>query len=91
VPLVFLALGDVRVWAQIDTGYEDFVHSHSVDINQALFDRLIESGARLDRVEDMDIWTCDGREHRPGYRLRTVRSELKTSRGSKSPKPKTST
>lgn len=67
MPVVFLALGDVRVWAQIDTRYEDFVHSHSVDINQAPFDRLIESGARLDRVEDMDIWTCDGREHRPVY------------------------
>src|SRR6476659_2164497 len=51
VPVVFLALGDVRVWAQIDTGYEDFVYSRSVDINQALFDRLIESGAKLDRVE----------------------------------------
>lgn len=70
VPVVFLRLGDVRVWAQIDTGYEDFVYSRSVDINQALFDRLLASGARLDRVEDIDIWTCDGREHRPVYRVR---------------------
>ena len=70
VPVVFLRLGDVRVWAQIDTGYEDFVYSRSVDINQALFDRLVASGAKLDRVEDIDIWTCDGREHRPVYRIR---------------------
>jgi hypothetical protein len=70
VPVVFLRLGDVRVWAQIDTGYEDFVYSRSVDINQALFDRLVASGAKLDRVEDIDIWTCDGREHRPVYRVR---------------------
>jgi len=69
VPVVFLRLGDVRVWAQIDTGYEDFVYSRSVDINQALFDRLVASGAKLDRVEDIDIWTCDGREHRPVYRI----------------------
>jgi hypothetical protein len=70
VPVVFLRLGDVRVWAQIDTGYEDFVYSRSVDINQALFDRLAATGAKLDRVEDIDIWTCDGREHRPVYRIR---------------------
>jgi hypothetical protein len=69
VPVVFLRLGDIRVWAQIDTGYEDFVCSHSIDINQALFDRLVASGARLDRVNDIDIWTCDGRDHRPVYRI----------------------
>jgi hypothetical protein len=70
VPVVFLALGDVRVWAQIDTGYEDFVYSRSIDINQALFDRLVANGAKLDRVEDIDIWTCDGREHWPVYRVK---------------------
>jgi hypothetical protein len=70
VPVVFLRLGDVRVWAQIDTGYEDFVYSRSIDINQALFDRLMASGAKLDRVNDIDIWTCDGREHRPVYRIK---------------------
>jgi hypothetical protein len=70
VPVVFLRLGDIRVWAQIDTGYEDFVYSRSIDINQALFDRLVASGAKLDRVNDIDIWTCDGREHRPVYRIK---------------------
>ena len=70
VPVVFLRLGDVHVWAQIDTGYEDFVYSRSVDINQALFDRLVARGVKLDRVKDIDIWTCDGREHRPVYRVR---------------------
>src|ERR1700722_12833588 len=70
VPVVFLRLGDVRVWAQIDTGYEDFVYSRSIDINQALFDRLLGNGAKLDRIEDIDIWTCDGREHWPVYRVK---------------------
>jgi hypothetical protein len=70
VPVVFLRLGDIRVWAQIDTGYEDFVYSRSIDINQALYDRLVGSGAKLDRVNDIDIWTCDGREHRPVYRIK---------------------
>src|ERR1700733_7792494 len=70
VPVVFLRLGDVRVWAQIDTGYEDFVYSRSIDINQALFDRLVGGGAQPDRIEDIDIWTCDGREHWPVYRIK---------------------
>jgi hypothetical protein len=70
VPVLFLRLGDIRVWAQIDTGYEDFVYSRSIDINQALFDRLVESGVQLERVEDIDIWTCDGRDHRPVYRVK---------------------
>jgi hypothetical protein len=70
VPVVFLRLGDVRVWAQIDTGYEDFVYSRSIDINEALFDRLVANGTKLDRIEDINIWTCDGREHWPVYRVR---------------------
>jgi hypothetical protein len=70
VPVVFLRLGEIRAWAQIDTGYEDFVYSHSVDINQALFDRLVASGVSLERINDIDIWTCDGREHRPVYRIK---------------------
>jgi len=70
VPVVFLRLGGIRVWAQFDTGYEDFVYPRSVDINQALFDRLVASGADLEQVKDIDMWTCDGRERRPVYRLK---------------------
>jgi hypothetical protein len=83
VPVVFLRLGDVRVWAQIDTGYEDFVYSHSVDINQALFDRLVGSGVSLDRVNDIDIWTCDGREHRPVYRVERLPLTIEDQQGNK--------
>ena len=81
VPVVFLRLGDIRVWAQIDTGYEDFVYSHSVDINQALFDRLVGSGVKLDRINDIDIWTCDGREHRPVYRIKGRPMTVENERG----------
>jgi hypothetical protein len=70
VPVVFVRLGDVRAFAQIDTGYEDLVHGRSVDINQALFERLVESGIKLDRVSDVDLWTCEGRERWPAYRLK---------------------
>ena len=81
VPVVFLRLGDVRVWAQIDTGYEDFVYSRSIDINQALFDRLVGSGAKLERVQDIDIWTCDGREHWPVYRVKDRRLGIENEQG----------
>jgi hypothetical protein len=69
VPVVFLRLGDVRAFAQIDTGYDDTAYAHSVDINQALFERLVESGIKLDRVGDSDVWTCDGHERWPRYRV----------------------
>jgi hypothetical protein len=69
VPVVFLRLGDVRAFAQIDTGYDDTAFAHSVDINQTLFERLVESGIKLDRVGDSDVWTCDGHERWPRYRL----------------------
>jgi hypothetical protein len=81
VPVVFLRVGDVRVWAQIDTGYEDFVYSRSVDINQGMFDRLVQSGAKLDRVNDIDIWTCDGREHRPVYRIKDSPLRIENEQG----------
>jgi hypothetical protein len=43
--------------------------------------------APIDRIEDIDIWTCDGREHWPVYRVRTASSSVKTNRGDKSSKP----
>jgi hypothetical protein len=64
VPVVFLRVGKVAAWAQIDTGYDDRVYSHSVDINQALYDRLIQSGVELDPLKDLTVWTCEGPERR---------------------------
>ena len=69
VPIVFLRLGATQVWAQIDTGYDDAIYPHSVDINQALYERLIKDGARLRRVSEMTVSTCEGRETRPVYAL----------------------
>ena len=81
VPVVFLRLGEVRAFAQIDTGYEDFVYARSVDINQALFDRLVASGIKLDQAAEIDIWTCDGRERRPVYRVRDQALAIETEQG----------
>ena len=70
VPVVFLRLGEVRAFAQIDTGYEDAVYPRSVDINQALFDGLVRSGVKMDRIGEIDVWTCEGRERRPVYQVK---------------------
>jgi hypothetical protein len=69
VPVVFLRLGSTRVWAQIDTGYGDAIYPHSVDINQALYERLIKDKMRLRQVADITVATCEGRENRPVYSL----------------------
>jgi len=81
VPVVFLRLGEVRAFAQIDTGYEDLAYAHSVDINQALFERLVESGIKLDRVGESDVWTCDGHERWPRYRLGDRTLTIENERG----------
>ena len=70
VPIVYLSLGGVRAWAQIDTGYADTVYPRSVDINEALYGRLAASGVRLERLRDLGVWTCEGRESRRVYAVR---------------------
>jgi len=46
-----------------------------------LFDRLVGSGVKLDRINDIDIWTCDGREHRPVYRIKGRPMTIENDRG----------
>jgi hypothetical protein len=70
VPVVFLRIGEVRTWAQIDTGYDDVVYEHTVDINEALFKRLITEGMTLDHLADINVSTCEGRESRHVYTLK---------------------
>lgn len=70
IPVVYLRLGEVRAWAQIDTGYADTVIPHSVDINEALYDRLVASGVRLERAADIVVLTCEGRESRRVYAVK---------------------
>lgn len=67
VPVVFLGLGDLHTWAQIDTGYDDVLYAHSVDINEFLFQRLIDSGAALNHLADIRVATCEGSELRHVY------------------------
>lgn len=70
VPVVFLRFGGVRTWAQIDTGYDDLAYAHSIDVNEALFERLSASGMVLNRVPDVQVSTCEGLESRSVYTVK---------------------
>jgi hypothetical protein len=70
VPVVYMSIGGVHAFAQLDTGYDDLVYAHSVDVNQPLFDRLIEAGLPLEPVASIEVATCEGRERRAVYRVR---------------------
>jgi hypothetical protein len=67
VPIVFLRLGTLRAFAQIDTGYDDQVYERSVDINEPLFEALHLSGVDLHQIADIGVATCEGHETRRVY------------------------
>jgi hypothetical protein len=67
VPVIFIRLGQISTWAQVDTGYEDFVYAHSIDINEAFFDQLVKSNMKLNHVGAVQVLTCEGRETRQVY------------------------
>lgn len=67
VPVVYLGLGGLHVWAQVDTGYDGLDRRVSVDINQPLFDRLVARGVLLRETGAVTISTCAGAERRQVY------------------------
>ena len=81
VPVVFLRLGELRTWAQIDTGYDDVVYGHSVDINQAFFEQLIKSKIEFEHVADIRIYTCEGHETRQVYTVNNLSLVIETDQG----------
>jgi hypothetical protein len=81
VPVVFVSVGGVHAWAQVDTGYDDVVYAHSVDINQPLFDRLVENGVALERVADISVATCEGGESRGVYKVADRPLAIETGQG----------
>lgn len=72
VPVVFLDIAGVKVPAQIDTGYDDIERRPSIDINAALFNRLIGEGVRLREQDSIGVMTCAGAETRSVYQLSAV-------------------
>jgi len=81
VPIVFVRLGEIRTWAQIDTGYEDLVYAHSVDFNQAFFEQLINSNVKLNHIGDIQVSTCEGGETRQVYTSNGVPLVIETDQG----------
>jgi hypothetical protein len=81
VPVVFIGLGGVRAPAQVDTGYDDIVYTHSVDVNQPLFNQLLESGVVMDHIADINIATCAGAETRGVYRVQDRALAIETEQG----------
>lgn len=65
-PVAYFALSDEKgtvtktFWAQIDTGYEDSLLTHSIDINKALLDALQSVGAPLVEGPSVQVKGCDG-------------------------------
>lgn len=64
IPVLFVRLGAVTVPAQIDSGYEDALWQHAIDINEALYRRLVDGGVRLTAVGSTRVATCAGSEMR---------------------------
>ena len=61
VPTIPIAIAGVSALAQLDTGYDDRITRHSVNINQALLDQLLAKSAdKLTRrsTKDLFLTTC---------------------------------
>lgn len=72
VPIVYLKIGPVMTWAQIDTGYDDIAQRPSIDINDALFTKLEAAGVLLTPSGETKISTCAGNESRSAFKTPDV-------------------
>lgn len=81
VPVLYLNLAGVRTWAQIDSGYDDRVYKHSIDVNAALFQRLRASGVQLRRIGVINVTTCSGSSQRHVYRAEGTSLRVTTENG----------
>ena len=59
VPVIFANLGGIRAAAQIDTGYDDSVFPHTIELNPAMFDQ-VSAAMPLVQVGTVSIRTCAG-------------------------------
>lgn len=64
VPVLPIRIGAAETMAQIDSGYDDTLLKHSIDINAAFYDRLVAAGVKLKRGTDIQVKTCSGVERR---------------------------
>jgi hypothetical protein len=69
IPTVPIAIAGVSALAQLDTGYDDRLYRHSININQALFDKIQQqSPGVLSRFIQRDLYltTCVPGLSQPG-------------------------
>ncbi|HUK64836.1 MAG TPA: hypothetical protein VLV15_15960, partial [Dongiaceae bacterium] len=73
VPTVPVRLAGIDALAQLDTGFNDTVHAHSININQALVTAVLNANSSAlvrDSSLDLTLSTCVGvSEPVEGYRL----------------------
>lgn len=63
VPTVPVRVGKVTAIAQLDTGFDDALYRHSVNINPALFQALTAAGVKLEKIADgVALSTCVANE-----------------------------
>jgi hypothetical protein len=62
-----IKIGGVATWAQFDTGYDDGSLRSSIEINDALYDRLMAAGVPLHWDGDLRVSTCNGFATRQVY------------------------
>jgi len=72
-PVVPVKIGSVSAEALVDPGFDDFVHYHSININQAFYNALIKANIQLVPMNEKpeSLSTCDSavRELVTGYTL----------------------
>jgi hypothetical protein len=81
VPVLFLDIGGVSVPAQIDTGYDDRNIPPSIDINEALYEKLVAAGIHLTGGGAGTVATCSGVTTNKVYVAPQTRISLKTDDG----------
>ena len=78
VPVLFIKVGGVFAVAQIDTGYDDRVFPPSIDINEALYDKLVSAGVALRHKGEVSIATCHGIVTNDFYEISQADVSLRT-------------
>jgi hypothetical protein len=60
VPTIPIQIGDINAVAQVDSGFDDSLYNHSININQALYNALIDAGITLieNTSANLTLSTC---------------------------------
>lgn len=60
IPTIPIKIGNISAVAQIDPGFDDRLYRHSVNINQAFFNALVDAGIALieNHIADYQLSTC---------------------------------